>query len=68
MTVVSVFGGLKVMTASLDSETEGENGVQSLVEAQNFFRITNHHLFNPLLYLVANVISELKTHEDMLSP
>ena len=26
------------------------------------------HLFNPLLHFVPNVISELKMHEDMLSP
>ena len=32
-----------------------------------FFQIVNGH-FNPLLHLVANVISELKMHEDMLSP
>ena len=26
------------------------------------------HLLNPLLHLVASIISKLKTHEDMLSP
>ena len=33
-----------------------------------FFQITYHHLFDPLLHLVANVISELEMHEDILSP
>ena len=32
------------------------------------FWITNGHLFDPLLHLVANAISELEMHEDMLSP
>ena len=32
-----------------------------------YFQITNHHLFDPLLHLVANVISELEMHEDILS-
>ena len=31
------------------------------------FWIANHHVFDPLLPLVANVISKLETHEDMLS-
>ena len=33
---------------------------------QNFLGLC--HLFDPLLHLVANVISELGMHEDMLSP
>ena len=32
------------------------------------FGITNCHIFNRLLYLVANVISEFEMYEDMLSP
>ena len=32
-----------------------------------FFQIAKGH-FDPLLHLVANVISELEMHEDMLSP
>ena len=31
-------------------------------------RIFSDHLLDPLLHLVANVISKLKMHEDMLSP
>ena len=33
-----------------------------------FFGIANCHLFDSLLHLVANVISKLETHEDILSP
>ena len=36
------------------------------IEAQNFFRLC--HLFDQLSHLVANVIAELETHEDMFSP
>ena len=37
------------------------------VEAQNFW-IINCHQYDPLLYLVVNVIPELEMHEDTLSP
>ena len=33
-----------------------------------FFQIANCHLFDPLLHLVANVISKLEMHEDMFCP
>ena len=58
MTAINVLSGLVVMTLK----------VQSPIEVQNFFQITNCHLFHPLLHLVANVISELEMHEDMLYP
>ena len=28
----------------------------------------NRHLFDPLIYLVANVISGIETHKDMVFP
>ena len=45
-----------------DSKTSGFDPI----EVHNF--LGSHHLFNPLLDLVANVSLKPETHEDMLSP
>ena len=50
--------------AHLDNKRPGFNSPLR----HRIFKITNCHLFNLLLNLVANVITELKIHEDMLSP
>ena len=38
-------------------------GIPFTVEGQHFFRLL--HKFNPLLHLIANMISYLIMHEDM---
>ena len=60
MTAIRCFGGLAVITLTWIVRDQG------LGDAHNFS--DNCHLFNLLLYLVANVISELNIHEDMLFP
>ena len=65
VTVIRSPGWSKGYDARLDSE---RLGFDFPTLRHNFFRIADHHLFDPLLDLVANVSSESKMHEDMLSP
>ena len=65
VTVIRSPGWSNGYDARLDSE---RLGFDFPTLRHNFFRIADHHLFDPLLDLVANVSSESKMHEDMLSP
>ena len=59
---MSVFDGLAVTMLARIARDHGlipHSGTE-------FFGLC--HIFHPLLHLVANVISKLKMHEDMLSP
>ena len=62
VTAISVLGDLVVMTLT---QIVRNQGLVTCLGTE-FFR--SCHLFNPLLHLVANMISELEIHEDMLSP
>ena len=53
-----------VYDASPDSERPGCDSPFR----HRFFQIANGHFFDPLLHLVTIVVSQLKMHEDMLSP
>ena len=58
-TAISFLGGLVVMMLSQTLRDQG-----SIPHwGTEFFRIANRHLFDPLLHLVANLISELEMHE-----
>ena len=61
MTAISVLCGQAIMMLAQIVRNHGSIPVK----AQNFFG--SHNLFDTLLHLVANVISEFERHEDMRS-
>ena len=56
VTAISVLGGLAVVILTQIVRDRGSISQWGT----EFFQIVDHHLFDPLLHLVANVISELK--------
>ena len=62
MTAISVLGGLAVMMLAQIARDQG------LIPHSGTEFLGLCHLFHLLLHLVANVISKLKMHEDILSP
>ena len=64
VTAISVLSGLVVMM--LTRIVRGQGSIPCC--GTEYYSINNHQLFDTLLHLVANVISELKMNEDMVSP
>ena len=64
VTAISVLSGLVVMMLTEIMKDQGSIPCCGT----EYSWITNHRLFDTLLHLVSNVISELEIHEDMFSP